>query len=441
MNPPPLAVAAATVAVAYSGGRDSTALLHATVRAAVEQPGVQVIALHVHHGLQPAADSWLAHCERQCKAWQRKGWPVRLVHTLLSLRPVKGESVEAVARTARYAALARMAKEHGADCVLLAHHRRDQAETFLLQALRGAGVAGLAGMPAAAERDGLLWLRPWLARPREAIEAYVRRHRLRYVDDGSNQDVRFARNRLRHDVWPALSVAFPMAEASLADAAAWAGEASACLAELAEQDLHGLQQAGTLQVAPLLALSAPRGRNALRAWVRRVAGAPLSAALLERLWLELPSTSAGQWPLPGGGVLRSYRGALRYEADGQHRAVVSAVSKDASLSIRRAGRYRLRGWGGTLVVRRVAVGGVALSLPAQLQLRDRSGGEQFQSGPQRPARSLKKQFQAAGVPSWSRTGPLLYAGEQLLWVPGLGVDARAAAVAGEAQLAFEWIPD
>src|SRR6185295_9980558 len=102
--------------------------------------------------------------------------------------------------------------------------RRDQAETFLLQALRSAGVAGLAGMPREAERDGVTWLRPWLDVPREAVESYLRRYRLRYVDDDSNIDTRWARNRLRHDVWPALSDAFPQAEASLAAAADWAQE-------------------------------------------------------------------------------------------------------------------------------------------------------------------------------------------------------------------------
>jgi tRNA(Ile)-lysidine synthase len=135
------------------------------------------------------------------------------------LRPAAGESVEALARDQRYAALGRMARAAGATLVLLAHHRRDQAETLLLQALRGGGVAGLAGMPARVERDGLTWARPWLALPRGAIEAYVRRYRLTFVEDDSNADPRFARNRLRHEVWPALAVAFPQAEARLADAA------------------------------------------------------------------------------------------------------------------------------------------------------------------------------------------------------------------------------
>ena len=114
------------------------------------------------------------------------------------------------------------AKAEGCNTVLLAHHQRDQAETFLLQAMRSAGVAGLAGMPREIERDGLVWMRPWLGLPRSAIEAYVQHHGIAYVDDDSNEDDRYARNRLRRRVWPALEHAFADAEPSLAAAATWA---------------------------------------------------------------------------------------------------------------------------------------------------------------------------------------------------------------------------
>jgi len=126
-----------------------------------------------------------------------------------------------------------MALANGASLVLLAHHRRDQAETFVLQALRSAGVAGLSGMPREVERDGITWIRPWLDVSRDDVEAYVRKHRLKHVDDDSNTDTRFARNRLRRDVWPALTAAFPQAESALAAAADWAQEAQSCLSELA----------------------------------------------------------------------------------------------------------------------------------------------------------------------------------------------------------------
>ena len=130
-----------------------------------------------------------------------------------------------------------MALAGGADLVLLGHHRRDQAETFLLQALRGGGVAALAAMPKLARRDGITWARPWLDVPREAIEAYAREHRLRWVEDDSNDDDRFARNRLRLRVWPALVGAFGDAEVVLADAATRMAHAAAALDESAASDL------------------------------------------------------------------------------------------------------------------------------------------------------------------------------------------------------------
>ena len=148
----------------------SFATLHATLVQAAAI-GVEVVALHVHHGLSPNADRWLAHCEAQCLRWAQRGLPVRLLAQRLIDQPKRGDSVEAWARRERYRALRAGALEAGASAVLLAHHRRDQAETVLLQALRSAGPAGLAGMPARVERDGIVWLRPWLARPRSEMPA------------------------------------------------------------------------------------------------------------------------------------------------------------------------------------------------------------------------------------------------------------------------------
>lgn len=425
------------VAVAYSGGRDSTALLHATLLAAADRGG-EVHALHVHHGLSTHADDWQAHCERQCVRWARQGLPVHWHAERLALKPARGESVEAVARSARYAALRRMALAAGCGLVLLAHHRRDQAETLLLQALRGAGLAGLAGMPAEAVRDGLTWARPWLGRPPEAIAAYVKQHRLRHIQDDSNADRRYARNRLRLEVWPALSAAFPQAEASLADAAAWAADADAALRELAALDLAVCRDGAALDLGAWAGLTPPRARNALRAWLREATGRLPSAAELQRLAAELPAgRGPARWPV-GGGELRRYRGRLRY-APAQEPA--AAAGRETVLALPRAGRYPLPGWGGALVARRVREGGVALERLATLRLAERGGGERFQAAPGRPPRSLKKQFQAAGLPAWQRDGPLLYdADGVLLFVPGLGLDAAALAPRGVAQCALVWEP-
>lgn len=431
--------------MAYSGGRDSTALLFATLKSARQQ-GVRVAALHVHHGLSPFADDWLAHCEQQCHAWARKGYAVDFISKRLNLRVARGESIEAVARDARYAALTDMAREAGATLVLLGQHRRDQAETFLLQALRGAGVAGLAGMPARFDRDGITWARPWLTKPREVVEAYLRRHRLTFVDDDSNSDPRYARNRLRLQVWPALVQAFPDGESVLSDSATWAAEADAVLREVAQQDWAALnaEQGGAagLPIEGLQCLSPHRARNVLRFWFQSQAGMVMPASLLERVVSEWRVSGAASWSAPHGAV-RCYRGRLRYEATPLSVASPQAAPRERAptLSIKRAGCYALPGWGGVLQVKRTQACGLPLADAALLRLEQRGGGEQFQLALNRPPRSLKKQFQVQAVPAWERDGPLLYCGDRLVFVPGLGVDARAWAPSGEPQFSLTWLPN
>ena len=428
------------VAVAYSGGRDSTALLHATL-AAAEAVGLQVLALHVHHGLQPAADAWLAHCRARCARWARAGRPIAFDFERLADGPQPGDSIEAWAREARYRALGAMARRHGCALILLAHHRRDQAETVLLQALRGAGLAGLSAMPVAADRDGVTWQRPWLAQPSHAIDAYIRRHRLRHIEDTSNADPRHARNRLRSAVWPALVDAFPGAEAALAASAAWAQQARSCLDELALEDLARTQDGPGLALDAWQALSTARRSNALRAWLAQQFGHGAPAALVQRLMNELPGPGAAQWR-SGTWLLRRYRGHLRCDA-----ATPEALAQPASppqhetLCLSRPGRYPMPAWAGSLRVESVDAGGVACAWLAHAQLRPREGGERFQAGLGRPPRSLKKQYQAAGVAAHERGGPLVYSGGQLVFAPGLGLDARVLALPGQPQMRLAWQAD
>ena len=417
-------------------------MLHATL-AAAEPFGLGVVALHVHHGLHAAADRWLAHGQALCRRWARRGRPIEFVATRLPGRPGPGESVEAWARQARYRALRAMALERGIDLVLLAHHRRDQAETFLLQALRGSGVAGLSAMPATVRREGVTWARPWLEMPREAIDAYVRRHRLVHVEDDSNADPRFARNRLRLRLWPAFVDAFPDAEASLAAAARWAQEAAAALAEWAEVDLAAVADGASLDIAAWRALSAARQGNLLRTWLRRTRGRAAPASLIERLLREVPAKGSMRWPA-GEAELRSYRGRLAYQPLARFGASPAPTKPDEpegqSLDLSRPGVLELVRWGGAIEVRGVAAGGVPLALAARLTPRARVPGDRFQAGASRPPRSLKLQFQAAGVPAWERTGPVLCGDGLAVFVPGLGIDARARAQPGEPQVEFAWLP-
>jgi tRNA(Ile)-lysidine synthase len=432
--------ASGVIAVAYSGGRDSTALLHATLKpGGLEWQGErQVVALHVHHGLSANADAWAAHCQHQCHEWADRGAPVRFRSAQLSGKPSTGESIEAWARAGRYRALRAMSLEAGADVLLLAHHRRDQAETFFLQALRGGGLRGLSSMPRAIVRDGLVWLRPWLDQPREAIDAYVREHALDHIEDDSNADPRHARNRLRLQVWPLLVGAFAHAETALADAAAWAQQAGDALAELAQMDLAAVcgpqRQIG---LATFDRLSPARQSNALRTWLAEYGGRSPSTHLVQRLLDEFPGSNPAMWLVPGG-MLGRYRGQLTFHS--QTDTLEQPAAAMARLSITSPGRYAVPSWTGALIVERVETGGTALGMLSDVRLMRRSGGESFQAARERPARSLKKQFQAAGIPEWLRNGPLVYAGSRLTYVPGLGIDARVLAAPGELQVDLRWQP-
>ena len=429
------------VAVAYSGGLDSTALLHATVAAAIGS-GVEVIALHVHHGLNPYADRWLTHCAARCRRWHALGAPLAFDHRRLVTRPARGDSVEAWARRERHAALGNMARAAGATLLLLAQHRLDQAETFLLQALRGAGPAGLSAMPRQALRDGVAWARPWLDVSRAGIDTYLRVHRLRHIDDDSNADTRFARNRLRHDVWPALARAFEHADAALADAARRAADAAQCAVDLAAIDLAAVAAVcdGSLDLTAWQALGAARRRNVLRTWLTRQTGTVAPATLVERLTAELPGAAPAQWPC-GRHVLRRYRGVLRCDGAPSLLADRSDAAAAWSSEPRQEGSLSWPSWNGHLDTSPARAGGVSPERLATLRPVARSGGEQFQRTPRSSPRSLKKAFQAHGVPSWARAAPLFYDGDLLVFVPGLGVDARARASDGAPQVMLSWRSD
>ena len=274
------------VAVALSGGRDSMALLDALATLAPEL-GLTLSALHVHHGLSINADAWAEFCGDECA---KRDVPLT-VHRAV-IRRVAGQSPEAEARTARYAALAAA----DADVVALAHHADDQAETLLLQLLRGAGPHGLAAMPAHRPmRKGPALLRPFLALPRAAIDAYAAARGLAWVDDESNANTGVKRNFIRHDVAPRLAAAFPGYPATLVRAAAHQAEAARLIDELAQYDAQGAiaddpVAGATLDRAALIALAARaphRARNLLRWFLRRHELAAPSAARLAAMLDQL----------------------------------------------------------------------------------------------------------------------------------------------------------
>lgn len=258
--------------VAYSGGADSTVLLLA---AAQRWPG-QVQAIHVHHGLQEAADAFEQHCRATCEAI---GVPllVRRVHA----RHAPGESPEDAARQARYQALARSAREAGLQAVLLGQHADDQVETLLLALSRGAGLPGLAAMAPVFQRDGVVFVRPLLALGAKALRDWVAQEEVAVVEDPTNADIGFTRNRIRHLLLPALEEAFPQYRETFARSARHAAQAQELLETVAVEDLA--RMGGVPAITALQQLPRARQANLLRHWLRVAHAASASAAQLEEL--------------------------------------------------------------------------------------------------------------------------------------------------------------
>lgn len=291
--------------VAVSGGLDSTVLLHLLASLAQREALPPLSAIHIHHGLQSAADAWPAHCRELCAALS-----VSLQVEYVQVLP--GASLERVAREARYAAFA--ARLGAGEVLLTAQHRDDQAETLLFRLLRGAGVQGLSAMPVSRALGVGQLVRPLLNCSRDELLAYAREHKLTWIEDPSNADERFSRNYLRRQVLPALLGRWPQASANMARSAAHLSEAAQLLDELAQQDIAAAQVSAEFAWLPLpnLALptlrdlSEPRQRNALRYWLR-----PLTAMPDSEHWAgwqalrDAALDAAPVWKLAAGELRRS----------------------------------------------------------------------------------------------------------------------------------------
>ena len=460
-------VHAARVAVAVSGGRDSIALLDALCAAGLRP----VAALTVDHGLSPHARAWAA-----CAAAHAQRLQVPHYVRSVAVRDADARGIEEAARIARYDALEALCAQCGANVLALAHHQDDLAETVMLQALRGSGPAGLAAMPVLHRGQGGWRWRPLLALPRSEVARYVMRRALPFVHDASNDDTRFARNALRLRVMPAIEQHFPGYRRTLARVASLAAQASAVLDEIARADLSAVAEphpvlGGTLRWSRWLALSPPRRAQVLRLWLagfglrapafarlaelqrQLEAAAPSAAVRLRhqhvhvrrwRDWIvvdahadtgsdtgadadaatevgKVPGTGLG--PACDVGIAGAARAAAGVDTAhtiawrGEHRIELPALSGvlhiEPELATDRAGLAHER------------------LLASRLVLRLRRGGERIRLAPQAPSRTLKNVFQERGVPAWQRARlPVAYLDEQLLWVAGIGFDARAASVDG-----------
>lgn len=387
----PLRLRGKRVAVGLSGGIDSVVLLH-VLHGHVPRFGYRLSAVHVNHGLSPNAGGWQKFCAAFCL---ELGLPFKAIRVKAQKQ---GHGLEAAAREARRAAIAIL----DVDAIAFGHQLDDQAETVLFNLLRGAGLAGASGMPVQGRLGRKLLLRPLLNVPRSAIREYANAHRLAWIEDETNADEALTRNFIRRRVGPLLASKFPRWQESLARAARhFAGAAL---------DARGL----------------------LRAYLKgKGLRAPSEAKLLEML-KQLGSGSAAI--AHDGVVFRRYREKLFPEKEKIRSPFKPRTWNGES-------RLSLPALGGELRFRRVRGRGIASGLikGKPLQVRLRSGGERLKPDARRPSRTLKNLFQEAGVPPWERERlPLLFCGGDLVWAPGLGVDAKFLSAGRAPGILPEW---
>ena len=421
----------AHLVLGLSGGLDSVALLCALAGLA-SSLRFSLRAVHVNHAISPNAGRWAEFCAELCA---RRGVPLEVAP--VDIGPYRGLGLEGAARKARYEVFARV----DADFVVLAQHRDDQAETLLLRLLRGSGLRGLAAMPPLRSLAGTRakLLRPLLDVPRAEIAAYAQAHGLEWIEDESNADTVRRRNFLRHEILPALEKRSPAARAAVARAAANLGEARELLDALGQSDLESCADGDAVAIPALVRLGGARAKNVLRHWCDREGVEPLSAARLAELLRQLQesrvdaqaSIAAEKWRF------------LRYRDRLYLRPAAPAPQRDMR-----------EVWNGENALPLLALGGVLRFKPEdgrglsvarlrteRVTVRLRRGGERLRLDQGRPRRTLKNLFQERGVPPWRRDRlPLVYCGEKLVSVPGIGDACEFRAEPGEAGLIVAWEP-
>ena len=414
--------------VAFSGGVDSHVLLHALAAVRGRLPG-ELAAVHVNHGLQPDANFWEAHCRGVCR-----GLAVPLEIRRLAMKVGAGQSLEAAAREARYAVLRRLVR--AGETLLTAHNRDDQAETVLLQLIRGAGPSGLAAMPFIAPFDHAWLARPMLETTRRDVEAYARVQGLEWVEDPSNRATGIDRNFLRREVMPRLFTRWPSVSATIARSARHCAEAQGLIDELAAADISGLvdSEDGSIDADGLLALPPPRARAVLRVWIRRAGHRLPDTARLDRAMSEVLNARSDRNPVVGwpGTELRRYRGRLHLMQPLPENAAGWSADWTGEGVVRLPGGGSLQaGRGGGIDPERWRA--------ARKRVAFRSGGERLKPAGRGVTVSFKNFCQERGIPPWQRPRiPLLYLDDQLAAVADLCVCEGFQAPPGGDGVRLRW---
>ena len=431
-----------TIAIAYSGGLDSSVLLALAAQYAAEHQ-IKLLAFHVHHGISPHADQWLAHCAAEC---QRLDVTFDARH--IALRNADKTGVEEAARNSRYAALGDMCRQHQVPLLLAAHHIDDQAETVLLQLLRGSGVAGLSGMdtvnaaPALLGDATLLMARPLLAVSRAQLESYATNHSIPFVEDESNHDSRYARNALRHQLMPVLSQYFVGFQERLTRTAGHMQSSQKLLIELAAQDMAACAGNNCLELDKVRKLSAARIDNLLRYWFGLHDLRMPSSAWLSEMRDQLLSAKADAQLCvthPECHIRRHRDRVFLTPRDDLDREEIDPIP------FRWTGEAALAFpiYGGSLHFETSEHGVAAEWLRQQpLQLQYRSGGERLKLAFNRPTKALKYLYQAADIPAWEREClPMVLAAGKLMFAANLGFDCHLLAPEGSGNVSLRWEPD
>jgi tRNA(Ile)-lysidine synthase len=415
--------------VAFSGGLDSTVLLH-LLADLNKTLAFQLSAHHVHHGLSKNADAWAEFCAETCK---KLNVPFKLSH--VNFNKNNGLGVEAAAREARYAAL--LSTDSDLICpdfICLAHHQDDQAETLLLQLARGAGVKGLAGMGAI---NGKL-LRPLLDAPRSALEAYAKQHQLTWVEDESNADTEFDRNFMRHEVLPILEKSYPSIRQTLSRSAQHMAEANMLLDEIAADDLQQCLQKNSLNIQLLQQLSAQRINNTLRWWLVQNGCTLPSQAQLQQIVQQLlyaKSDANIKISMSTSLILRRFQGSAFL--------VKNLPKVDLNFSKDWHGEDEIVLPDTTRLVFSKKLGeGIALRHieAGILRIQYRKGSETIKPQANRPTRHLNAVLKSAQMPPWQRERlPLIFMHESLVLIPNVAVDAGLQASSDEMGLVVSWV--
>jgi tRNA(Ile)-lysidine synthase len=399
----------AKLAVAFSGGLDSTVLLHSTVAAYGAE---NVIAFHVNHGIQDLANDWVIHCAKIAESYDIE-FDFRILSWPEDVKQLK--NLEAQARDARYEALAQMCVDHQVTHLLLGHHQDDQAETILIQLLRGSGLPGLSGMPqqrVLPKTPVHIW-RPFMDLTRSDLEAYAREYQLEWIEDPSNANEQFTRNWIRHQIIPLLEKAQPQFRGNFSRSAAHLAEAQNLLAQLGDIDLQVMSTDAGLDIILLVSLrleDPARANNAFRRWLFLQGLSMPSEERLGAWWQDLEK------------LRDASDHQLQWGHDGKHlriwRQKLTVIDPRASL-----GHWEMRSVQEDSDELGLAQDIYALALEkGLLQEKERSGGEKIRTHQQRPRKTLKNLFQELDIPPWQRQAKILCLDNEVLAVSGVGLN-------------------